>query len=228
MDLIKTAPNEKLPFVLITGVTYENCNENGFPEGNEFNKLYAISEKVDQNVIGLTESEFVGTFTHQCERLDYFYIKDTSQVRKELTQLYSDQFSDYKYYISIYPDKTWDAYLTFLYPNEEIQEFMANQKVIARLQEAGDNLDKARQVDHWIYFSDKSARESFIQYILEKGYKVEEEQTLKDPELRYMLRISRVDFVYASAISEITLDLKRAAAEHSGEYDGWETFVVKK
>ncbi len=43
----------------------------------------------------------------------------------------------------------------------------------------------------------------------------------------YKLQISRIDKVDISSISKLTLELRKQAVHCNGEYDGWETFLVK-
>ncbi len=227
MDLKKVAPKTDLPYILITGVTYSNCKQDGFPEKEEFNKLYKVSDEVEATISKLTKMELAGTFTYQCERLNYYYINDTTQIRSKLTTLYKSKFGNYKYYINIKPDKSWDAYLNFLYPNEEIQESMSNQKVIEQLQDGGDDLTKSRQVDHWLYFSNEKNRDLFEKQIAQNGFKIELKEKIDDPDKPFKLHISRDDKVDPESISKITLELRKKAKELEGDYDGWETYIVK-
>ena len=228
MDLVKSAPHKDLPFILITGITFTNCTKDGFPNKNEFDNLYKISDNVQKVISDLTKMEIVGNFTYQCERLDYIYVKDTTQVRTKLTDLYKSQFRNYKYYINIKNDENWDAYLKFLYPNEETQEFMKNQKVIDKLVAGGDKLIKSRQVDHWIYFSNINHRDAFETMIVKEGFKIESKEKLDKLDVPYKLHISRIDKVDAESINKETLDLKHKAKLMNGDYDGWETFIVKE
>jgi hypothetical protein len=226
MKLIDYAPAKELPFLLITGVIFENCREDGFPRQDEFEKLYTISDNIGESINLITRSELVGTFTYQCERLDYIYLKDTTSIRDTLIRLYNSKYRNYKAYIAIKYDPDWDAYVKFLYPGEEIRESMSNRKVIAQLQQSGDKLSKSRPVDHWLYFPDKPSRELFIKYAEYKGFKIESQEKTKDSELPYELHISRVDLVTLEAMDKITLDLRKKAREYKGEYDGWETVVI--
>lgn len=227
MDLKKDAPKAELPYILITGVTFSNCTEKGFPEKEEFNKLYGVSDEVETIISKLTKMELAGTFTYQCERLNYYYINDTTQIRSKLTALYKNKFSNYKHYINIKPDKNWEAYLNFLYPNEEIQESMSNQKVIEQLQKGGDDLTKSRQVDHWLYFSNEKNRNLFEKLITQNGFKIEIKEKIDNPDKPFKLHISRNDKVDPESISKITLELRKKAKELEGDYDGWETYIVK-
>jgi hypothetical protein len=105
---------------------------------------------------------------------------------------------------------------------------MSNQKVVLNLTKEGDDLSKPRQVDHWLYFSSEADRDKFITYAAKEKYKIESKDNNKDSKLKYQLRISRVDNVDLDSISKITIGLRRKAKELNGEYDGWETFVVKE
>lgn len=228
LDLINSAPNKEFPYVLITGVNYTDCRSDGLPNADAFEKLYDISEKVEKSLAEVTPYELAGTFTYQCKRLDYLYVGDTTLIKDKLINLYQSEFGDYKYYISIRPDRDWEAYLNFLYPNAETQEYMSNEKVLSQLRQAGDKLVEPRQIDHWLYFPDVRSRNLFIQYIHSKAFKVEGQDKLPQSALPFQLHISRLDSVSQNSIGGVTLELRRKAKELKGEYDGWETFVIKE
>ena len=227
MGMKKIAPVTELPFVLVTGVKFRDCPSDGMPSQNEFTNLYKISDSVKATVDRKVKNNLVGTFTYQCERLDYFYLADTTGLRQQLITLYKDHFSLYTPYINIKADKEWKGYLNFLYPNEEAFEFMQNQKVVSRLQKAGDKLDKERQTDHWFYFSTGADRSCFIYYAVQKRFKIESTEKTTDLNRPFKLHLSRTDKVDIASISKITLELRRQAKKCKGEYDGWETFVIK-
>lgn len=228
MSLKEFAPITDYPFLLITGVALIDCSKEGLPTKDEFEVLYKISDKVKSIVDSNSKNKAAGTFSYQCERKDYYYVTDTTSLRKILEAAYQQDFPAYKYSINIRQDKNWEAYLTFLYPNEETSEYMSNQKVILNLSEAGDNLAKERQVDHWLYFKTEVGRNSFISYALSEKYKIESKAFTKDAELKYQLQISRVDKVDIESISKITIALRKKAKSLNGQYDGWETFVIKE
>jgi len=227
MDLINRAPIRELSFLVVTGVTAQECPQDGLPSGKEFNNLYNISDDVNQLITSITKSESVGTFTCQCDRHVYFYVQDTLLIRDKLTALYNDKYKTYPYYIEISPDLEWEAYLTFLYPNEEIQEYMSNTKVLEQLESAGDKLVKPRTIDHWLYFKSKADRDAFIKYAALDKFKIESADFINDSEFPYQLHISRVNSVDIQAISMLTLALRKKAKEFNGDYDGWECVVVK-
>jgi len=228
MNLISEAPKATLPFVVITGVTYTACDEDGFPVKSEFDNLYAISDKINALLASVTKMEHVGSFTQRCERLEYIYVRDTSNIRAKLVELYKSKFKSYKYYINIEDDKDWQAYREFLYPNEETLEYMSNEKVLDQLRAAGDKLEKARKVDHWLYFKSDADRGKFVKYAEGQKFRIESKDYVKESDPSYQLHISRIDMIDSGSINKLTLELKKRAKEFGGEYDGWETEVVTK
>jgi len=142
-------------------------------------------------------------------------------------ELYQKKFPGYEPYIGLKEDRAWKYYIDFLFPNNAVQEYMRNIKVVVKLSEAGDKLDKPRQVDHWIYFESEANRERFIQYAIKEKFKVEKRDKLKDRDLPYLLQISRVDRVDMPSISLVTVELRKQAELYKGKYDGWETVVIK-
>lgn len=226
MGLKSKAPDRNYRFLLSTGVHFSDCTDDGFPSQAEFQKLYVVSDSVKKLVDLSVSNILAGTFTYQCDRKDYYYIKDTANIRQKLSALYKKRFASYQPIINIKEDASWDAYLSFLYPNEETMEYMTNQKVVMKLQDAGDKLDKERPVDHWLYFPDEKSRDSFIVYAKAKDFKIESKE-MREVAKPFQLHISRVDKVDLPSISTLTLELRREAKKYNGDYDGWEAFVVR-
>jgi len=227
MDLKKIAPVKNLPFVLVTGVSFTNCTTEGLPAAREFPNLYKIADSVKAIVERAVKNKMAGSFSYQCQRVDYYYIEDTSGLRELLSSLYKSRFPSYTPYINIKDDTAWKFYLEFLYPNEETYEYMQNQKVLVQLQKAGDKLEKARQVDHWIYFPTEPDRNCFILYAKQNHFRIELTEKATDTKQPYKLQMSRIDKVDASSITRVTLGLIKAARKCNGDYDGWETVLVK-
>jgi hypothetical protein len=225
LDLVHTAPNKKLAFLVITELTYAACREDGWPENTELHHLNEISEAAGRVVAALTTSEPAGTFTYQCTRRDYLYVHDTLHLRDQLTALYTHKYPSYPYAIDIRQDRAWETYLKFLYPNEEVLEAMTNEKLLRPLRLAGDQPDKPRPVDHWLFFASGADRDRFIQYAAGEKFKIAGKNYLQDAELPYQLHLSRTDPVDPVSINKLTLALRRKARELKGDYDGWEARV---
>jgi uncharacterized protein (TIGR01619 family) len=227
MGLKSVAPVKDLPYMLVTGISFKNCNEEGMPSKREFINLYKISDSVTSIVDQLGKNKLAGSFTYLCQQLHYFYISDTANMRQSLTTLYKEKFPLYIPYISIKKDSAWANYLEFLYPNEESFEFMQNQKITVALQNGGDKLVKSRPIDHWLYFKTEADRNCFIMYATLQKFKMGAKEKVAIPKTPFKLSLSRTDKADAASISKITIELKKQAKKCNGEYGGWETFVVK-
>lgn len=223
---LKTKPASKAHrFLLITGVKFTKCKE-GFPIDTEYEKLHAISDSAYNTVKAVTANALhAGSFMQNCERLEYFYITDTTDLRNRLARLYKNRFSAYKPFIKLQEDKTWETYHTFLYPNEETMDYIENSKVVLKLEEAGDKLNKPRTIDHWLYFKTEKDRQGFIVYAQQNGFAVAGKEKT-DGVYSFQLHLTKIGVAELEAICQTTLQLKRAAEKHNGTYDGWESVVV--
>lgn len=227
MSLRTNGPFQQHRFLLITGVGFKQCKE-GLPIEGEFDNLYAISDSVKAVVQArVTNGIQAGSFTLQCERLDYIYLTDTAHLRQDLTELYTKRFPTYKPIVKIEEDKTWEAYHSFLYPSEEIMEYITNTKVVLKLEEAGDKLEKPRTVDHFLYFKTVQDRNNFVTYSQSKGYKVVEKRKLQEGNHPFQLHLIKSHKVDLETICKITMQMKKDATKYNGIYDGWESVVVK-
>ena len=102
---------------------------------------------------------------------------------------------------------------------------MDDKAVLRQLLKAGDNLEKARRVDHWFYFEGeiemlkcKEALEN-LDFLIEKAKKREAAKPY------FVLQVYRIDHVSADAITPVTSILRSLALKFNGEYDGWGTSV---
>ena len=227
MSLLTKAPMKQYPYLLKAGVKLKKCSDDGLFTPAESDVLYSISDKIKASIDSLEKNISAGTFTCQCLRTDYYYIGDTTNARAVLAATFKTYLPNYEYIIEIRPDSAWNSYLKFLYPNEETMEYIENGKVVMNLSKEGDDLSKPRQVDHWLYFKTEADRATFLQYALQEKFKVEGKEYTSKGKLHYQLHLSRTDMVDLGSICPITLKLRKKAKELNGEYDGWETFVIK-
>ncbi|MCX6319697.1 MAG: DUF695 domain-containing protein [Bacteroidetes bacterium] len=227
MSLKSSAPQQAYPFLLVTGVKFTDCSREGFPSSREYKKLFLISDSVKAVVERTTGAVLCGTFTYQCQRLDYFYVQDTARLRLPLSGVYKNQLPDYEYYINIKADKGWNTYLDFLFPSDTIRDFMDNQKILMALERAGDKLLRSRPIEHFAYFKSEADRTCFSSFVLKKGFRITKKDNSGGAGAPLLLQFSRIDKPQVNIISRITIELRRQAAKCNGEYDAWETAVIR-
>ena len=228
MSLKEKAPVLGFNYLVITGVKIKECTPEGFATEQEFQKLYKISDAVTELIDKKKRSISAGTFTYQCERLDYFYVNDTTLLRKYLSDFYRTYYPQYSYIIQLQEDKSWSRYLTFLYPNEGTMESMKNQKVLLQLTKAGDKLTKERRIDHTLHFKTEEERRDFFLWAYDQKFLMDKDGLSKDTSAHpFVLKMYRVDKPDLTTINRLTLYLAKEATRFNGVYSSWETFVIK-
>lgn len=228
MDLIEKAPLKEYSKLLITGVTYKSNREDGFPDKEMLQTLYEINDKLEALLKKHFEIIYVGSFTYNYERLGYYYIKSDKNLEKKLQKFYKKNYPGFKSQITIKEDIEWKAYTEFLYPSEEILGYMYNKKVVKALYDAGDLLTEKRRIDHWLWFHDETKLKECISELEQLGYTIEGYKKVEERENLYSIQIWKNGLPDMENISAETSSLQVLAKKYDGEYDGWETIVVKK
>jgi len=125
-------------------------------------------------------------------------------------------------------DPGWRLYFDILYPTEWDMQGIMNRRVIRNLVEGGDDLSKPRGVFHWLYFSKEEDRDRCALALKDNGYKTRSLPNVK-PEAKRPLGLGafRMNHVDEGAINQVSWELFELAQENGGEYDGWETQIVK-
>ena len=89
------------------------------------------------------------------------------------------------------------------------------------------SLTEPRAIDNWVMFPDEVSREQFVQEIGGLGFSVRAMEPKADSEGSFVVQVFRDDVPAPETIDDVTLPLHRAAVEHGGYYDGWETRVIR-
>lgn len=227
MDYIDLLPQEDLPFLVSIGLAYDNCSNEGFPDTITYGQLTELSDKLEEYMnIQLTGS-LVGTFTYDCRRMDYYYVKDTIGVRAFAESFFENNGIDFHPLISMAEDREWRYYQDVIYPDDYLLEYMMNAKVIDALIDQGINIQTPSLIQHWAYFKSEGARDRYRLIVLERGFKEENKDVDPLEEYPYTLQFSRRDKVEPDYITELTYNLQKEAKAIDGYYDGWEYEVPK-
>ena len=126
-------------------------------------------------------------------------------------------------------DPGWTFYFDALYPNQWHRQAIMNRDVLENLRRGGDDLSKPRRIFHWLYFSTASDRDNCAEAARRKGFGTQILPTTKKADARYPLglQVHRIDAVVPPAINDLCFELFTLAQQSYGEYDGWETQIVK-
>lgn len=223
MDLVEQAPIQAFPVALVTGFDFITSREDGLPEEEKLNEIHKASQQLIDFILQKEEGIHVASFMHNQQRQEYFYLRSLGGLEAKMEQFYAESLTGYTCYTNIEKDAVWSLYLEFLYPTDDILNYMYDEKVVAHLEEAGDDLVTFRRVDHWVFFEKPDELEGFSAKAKQQGFHIEgvEEQSPS-----FQLQVWREDKVELEHIFAVTSGLRKLAQEFRGDYDGWETTVV--
>jgi hypothetical protein len=215
------APDSKYPFLVVTGPQGIDCDKRGIPPNEEIDKMEEILDATNNFMAGVTAKVLVGTLTYNCERVNYYYVKDTIGIRNAIMRLYNRNYPNYKYAINMKPDREWATYRTYLYPNKETQNWMENNKIISKMRHEGDSLTKQRNIVFELYFKTDTGRSSFAEVAKSKGYKTDTTQISKSANMPYELVLTKYGYIQMEAINQMTGELKDELKKYNSIYVGW-------
>ncbi len=227
LGLKAVAPIPSKPIRLRIDASMNHPSENGLPLPKEFQRLDEIDEELNTILKSKIGATYAGHLYCQGKVSWYYYVGEHMPIGAALYEAMSD-FPDYKYDYKVDREERWESYRDFLYPLPIQMQSIQNGKVIENLRREGDPLEKERLVQHWIYFKAENDRERFIKSIEGLGFRIESKHGTTIGDSPFALQISRFDPVDHASVDSYVLDLWRKANEVNGEYDGWETEVMRK
>ena len=228
LALAKIAPITNRSTLLWVEIKMNCSREDGLSSSEEFEHLAQIEDQIIPALTSELAILYVGRLTHNHLRDLYFYCEDGTDpehIINEVMQFYPE----YRYRFDQKLDSDWSTYFNYMYPSKEIMQTISNRSVIENLQNHGDNLEVARAIDHWIYFKNEVDLNKFVEIILSWDFQINQRNKIEEYDgFPYQLQISKTEFVDQQSIDHCTLQLSQLANQLNGEYDGWETVVIKK
>lgn len=130
LALKPTAPASRHNTLLVTGISYSTRPDgSGLPSEAELDFLSGLGTERLELISKHFDAILVGSFTHDGERLDYFYVTDATGLDEALKHFYESECPDRQIFTQIKSDAEWDAYLNFLYPNAATIEHYRSELV---------------------------------------------------------------------------------------------------
>ena len=202
--------------------------ETGMPTNNEFAALASLEDELSARVVDLGRV-YVGRVTTEGTRRFVFYWDSDERTCEELANQLARKYG-YEISFSMSPDAEKKVYWEELFPTESDWRVIKDIKVIEMLEGHGDDLLTEREIQHWVYFPTSAQRKAFLDWAAAAGYSAEElpkNVGVDGSTKEYGVRLSHVASPKLDSISAHTLELLEEAKAHGGDYDGWQTYVVK-
>jgi uncharacterized protein (TIGR01619 family) len=227
LDLRRFAPLEDRIHLIHISIQVLEPDENGLPKGHELEKLSEIEDNLACELGDKLDAVFAGRIAHDGLRSFYFYAATTADAAAVVIDSISE-FEGYSAQLEISEEPEWETYFDFLLPDEREFQRIQNRRLLAQLEEYGDKPDRPRRIEHWVYFPTEENRADFVRSVVSQGYQCDNMAAEKENPLDFKLLVSREDTTTEENIDEVVLYLWETAQEFEGEYDGWETTVVRE
>ena len=230
LALDKVAPLEGFSYCVRITIELKNPDENGFST-NERLQIYAIEDKI-LRPLQSEKDILVAVLTVQGEVTWYFYSQAPEALQERLSATW-DTSMGYTYQVECSEDKQWNFFLKGLYPNIYEKQTIYNREILSACEQHDDQVEVPRPIEHWLYFDteqdmlsaiEKAAALGFTVYSSKKVVPEEGKEVQED--LGYCLILSKENTPVD--IDGDTWDLIDIALDTHGNYDGWETILVKE
>ncbi len=219
--VINSAP----PSLAKLRLAYKSPRDDGLPTNEEFEPVNAIEDRIEA-FSNEGNDWYVGRVTVGGHRIYYVYTsRDEASWMKFMEKLGTE--SGYDIRLAYRDDPDHKAYRDDLYPTPDDWQVIKDLQVIENLKSHGDDGSKPRKVDHWIYFDNKASSVDFIIWAENDRFNEEPEHSHETDDGKYCVRLSHHGMMRIGDISSHTIALRRKAAEYGGDYDGWETPILK-
>ena len=245
LSFISKAPIEQNPLSVILEVKFKLPDENGLPGKEDFQTSTNIEDKIIESIENKTTtvmSRFKKLlklkpkdstdifYVARCfdkGKVDFaFYCKEGYNFEGFCKKLMAD-FTGYEFNLYHEIDKEWEFYTDFLYPSPLEFQLISDRNLIDRLEELGDNSEIPRDISYWIYFKNDGSRQKCLSELLENGYKFEQNHDLENEEYNLGIVINKNSLLNLETASSHSTFLYEMAEKYDGNYDGWETPVMK-
>ncbi len=151
----------------------------------------------------------------------YFYVGDAKGKEAKISSAIKDL--NLKYESGITKDAKWDFYHKNLYPSEFEFLLIDGYKIADELELEGDNIDKKREIEHYIFFQTPTQMQRFLAKAKLLGYEYKDEIDCED----YGVAITKEDNLSRQSIINFSKELYELAKEDRGSYELWSTTLAK-
>jgi len=154
----------------------------------------------------------------------YFYAPSSKELNSMVSAILKP--TSYIYESNVVRDTKWDFYLSQLSPSELEYHHIISAKIINQLQEEGDDLKVAREVEHYVSFETPTQKNRFINNLSLDGFVYKDD--IATDEFEHGVALVKEHPITYEALKQAVEELFTEVKKERGFYEGWSTFLVKE
>jgi hypothetical protein len=225
-EAAETAPDAALAIAGFVKVALCQPTEEGLICDAEADEIGFIEDRLEFEVLRYRIGKYMGRIVSDGEVHFIFYLSMDFEW-PDIAEVALGAFGTYSYSAASRPDPEWEIYFKLLYPTVREWQMIHNHHTCEQLQSAGDNLRLPRAIEHRAYFDTEEQAAMFQAQIEAERFTVSRKIAPDDAQTMYGLLFYRIDSPYFYDIDALTLKLIDWTEAFEGQYDGWETSLVK-
>ena len=224
LGLRNDAPVLSKPWLLWVWVYFRSPRPDGLSDSKEAPEIFKIEDALTLELSRSCGAILSGRITTEGRRELYFY-GETRTGFSEAVAKEMSAFEAFKFEIGEQKDALWEQYLNVLYPSAEDLEKIKNRDLLDVLEQKGDVLTAARDVEHWMCFASEASRASFRKAAVEAGFRIASESQVERG-LPFGISVVRNQPLEQVLVDATVIELLHLSRQFLGEYDGWETPLI--
>ena len=220
-------PDAEYMYVGFVKVKLNSLKEDGLVTEEESHDVGFIEDRLEMESLRWRSGKYIGRIISQGEVNFIYYLKLdfewSNTVESAMTH-----FKEYSYEFGSRMDMEWEVYQKLLFPTIREWQIIANHHSCDNLKEQGDNPRLERAIEHKAYFESEENRQKFINIIEDEGFNTQEKMEVPfNDKIMYGVQFYRVDIPFYYNIDELTMHIIDICDSCAGQYDGWESSLVK-
>ncbi len=221
-------PDEQHLYLGFVKVKLQNPKEDGQVTQEESDDIGFIEDRLEMESLRWRSGKYIGRIITQGEVNFIYYLKLDFEWSNTVESA-MNEFADYKYEFGSKMDREWEVYKKLLFPTIREWQIISNHHACNSLKEQGDTLKLPRAIEHKAYFKSDDDRQNFITQVQEEGFTNQKEMEVEfNKSIMYGVQFYRLDVPYYYDIDELTMKIIDMADANNGQYDGWESSLVKR
>ncbi|WP_345976963.1 DUF695 domain-containing protein [Sulfurimonas sp. HSL3-7] len=219
-------PDRAFGYVGFVKVPLKIPGAEGLIAPKEEDDISFIEDRLEMESLRYRAGKYIGRIITQGE-VNFIYCLKLDFEWGDTVNAAMRNFETYTFTFGSRVDTEWEVYQKLLFPTPKEWQIIQNHHACDRLKEAGDNLFLTRAIEHKTYFDLSENRELFKKQIEAEGFHIQKEIEPSDDIALCGLIFYRRDRPYYYDIDALTLSLIDLTEALGGQYDGWETSLVK-
>ena len=221
MGIAPHVPIRSHPVRLQVRVQLLHPREDGLRDASELDAMGQLEDTITQEISAALDGIYVGRFTCEGRTTFVFYLPAPQAKRLGVLGSILGRIRPYDSEWLMEDDPDWGYFTEFLYPDLYSQQVMANQQLVANLEEKGDQLEVPREVDHRAYFPTRESAAAATERLRGAGFRTDEPQLLEDSVRPWALDFHRIESLADERPDEFCMEILDIILPFGGTYDGW-------